>query len=140
MAVNLSKGKGGGKRGGKASGGAMSLNITWDDKALEADLQELDTRVKRAIAGTMLQLAPQVEAWMRNNAPWQDQTGNARSGLTARAEVVDGGTIARLVCSHTVPYGIWLEVRWSGRYQIIAPAVQRFGPEAMGMVGRLLDL
>jgi hypothetical protein len=28
-----------------------------------------------------------------------------------------------LILLHSMPYGIWLEVRWSGRYAIIGPTM-----------------
>jgi len=42
---------------------------------------------------------------------------------------------------HTVPYGIWLEVRWEGRYAIISPTLRVQGRAFMtylrGLFGRL---
>jgi hypothetical protein len=36
---------------------------------------------------------------------------------------------------HTVEYGIWLEIRWDGRFAIIQPTLEHFGPEVMGSLG-----
>lgn len=73
---------------------------------------------------------------MKTNAPWQDQTGNARNGLRARAEGAGNG--ARIVLSHSVPYGVWLEIRWGGRYAIIGPAIEEFAPRFMETAALLL--
>lgn len=73
------------------------------------------------------------ESYMRSNARWNDQTGNARNGLRAK-HVGEAMVSHRLVLYHTMPYGIWLEVRWSGRYAIIAPSIQQLGPDLMHRV------
>ena len=82
-------------------------------------------------------MAPEVENYMKLNAPWTDQTGNARNGLAARA-YEDGDEIG-IVLFHQVDYGIWLETRWSGRYAIINPTIDSMGPEVMARFERLLD-
>jgi hypothetical protein len=72
---------------------------------------------------------------MKQDAKWIDRTSNARNGLGARA-VSGGGRIA-VVLYHSVPYGIWLEVRWDGKYAVIEPAIARFAPLLMDMVAAL---
>lgn len=73
--------------------------------------------------------ADQIEEWMRENAPWDDRSGEARDGLTA--EVDRHRMQAALYVYHTVDYGIWLEVRWNGKYAILTPAVEHWGPFVM---------
>lgn len=63
-----------------------------------------------------------VEAWMKENAPWQDQTGAARASLRA---YVKG---KRIVLEHGVPYGYYLEMANQGQYSILFPAVDHFTP------------
>jgi hypothetical protein len=70
-----------------------------------------------------------VEGKARTGASWTDRTGNARQGLTATPDIGVGYYAVDLF--HQVPYGIWLEVRWSGRYAIIVPTVKAEGREAM---------
>lgn len=77
-----------------------------------------------------------VQDFMRNNAPWTDRTANARGGLFAR-NASEGATHS-IVCYHTVPYGIWLEVRFSGRYAIIQPTIEHEGRRIMGVLRTLL--
>lgn len=67
---------------------------------------------------------------MRDNAPWTDRTGNARNGLKAEHQKQEMRW-HQLTLSHSVPYGIWLEVRWSGRYAILNPTLEKIGPELM---------
>lgn len=62
-------------------------------------------------------MAPRVANAARDNAIWEDQTGNARAGLTAEAILVNGAVYLTLF--HTVSYGYWLEVIQSGRFAVI---------------------
>lgn len=86
---------------------------------------------------TALVSAPDVENYMKNNAPWTDRTGNARNGLSARA-FREGDSVG-IDLFHSVEYGIYLEARWSGRYAIIQPTIDEMGPVVMQRYNRLLD-
>ena len=80
--------------------------------------------------------AEAVQQYAQENAPWEDQSGDARGGLTA--EYVDGGLFQHeIVLYHTAEYGIWLEIRWNGRYAIIMPTIERMGPVVMGALSNM---
>lgn len=74
-----------------------------------------------------------VEAYAKLNAPWTDQTGMARAGLTASVGV-DGGEVV-LTLAHSVDYGIWLELIQDGSYAIIMPTLEALGPEILRDAG-----
>jgi hypothetical protein len=76
--------------------------------------------------------AKRVEQYAKSNAPWADRTGAARDGLTA--EGYFRLTQYTIVLYHTVDYGIWLEIRWNGRYAIIMPTIEAMGREFMGEI------
>lgn len=77
------------------------------------------------------------ESFMRANAPWTDRTSNARNGLKAIPQ--SSGTSHSILLTHSMPYGIWLEVRWSGKYGIIPEAVRQGGQELMGLLNKLME-
>jgi hypothetical protein len=80
-------------------------------------------------------------AWMRGNAPWTDRTGRARAGL--HVDVLESpGVLAELVFSHddSLEYPVWLELANGGRYAIIAPAIDHFGPLLMRDIQRIMNL
>lgn len=77
-----------------------------------------------AVAQGAQQLADDMIAYARPNAPWTDQSGDARKNL--RAGVEREGTRSTVFLEHGVPYGIWLENRWNGRYAIIRPTMEVF--------------
>lgn len=113
--------------------------IVIDENPMPKRLAELAVKLPAIIGTTMDYWEPRVQSYARRNAPWTDRTGNARQGLFARHNKT-GGT-HRITVYHTMPYGIWLEVRHSGRYQIIMPTVRAMGPEVMrsiqGILGRI---
>jgi hypothetical protein len=99
-------------------------------------LERFDASVHEAIRRTLEYWAARAVSQMRQNARWTDQTSNARNGLATRVFV--GQDEAALVLFHTMPYGIWLEVRWSGRYAIIGPTLNDIAPKVLQMVGQAI--
>lgn len=69
--------------------------------------------------------AKRVENYAKQNAPWDDRTGDARDGLTAKGHF--RLTQYTIELYHTVEYGIWLEIRWDGYYGIILPTIEAMG-------------
>jgi hypothetical protein len=115
--------------------GGRFVSIVWKD-GLSSNLRQGPAKVRRASVATAHRMAPEVEAYMKNNAPWTDRTGNARNGLAARA--YESGDEVGIVLYHQVSYGIWLEVRFSGKYAIIQPTIDVMGPQVMQQYNNLL--
>lgn len=119
--------------------GKTFISMVWDDTNLTENLNRGPEKVNKELEAILSFYAPEIENWMKNNAPWRDDTGAARNGLAARPFSESGSH--GIVLYHQVPYGIWLEVRFSGRYAIITPALQEWGPRVMeGCRGMLNDL
>lgn len=81
-------------------------------------------------------LADELVNYARDNAPWDDRTGDARAGLEAETSLENGEVNVDLY--HTVEYGIWLEVRWGGRYAIIIPTIEALGPRLLEKMDRMI--
>ena len=75
--------------------------------------------------------------YMKTTAPWTDRTGNARSGLGADVEWIPL-SLHKMRLFHRMWYGIFLETRWAGKYAIILPTIQKFGPDTMRLLDKLL--
>lgn len=114
--------------------------MEWDDEALRRRMRRIPNRLDASMTAIMNRYAVLGESWMKTNATWTDQTGNARQGLHA---TTDREKLKRymIILAHAVSYGIWLEVRHNGRYEIINPAMRHVGDQVMqstaGMFGRL---
>lgn len=75
-------------------------------------------------------------AYMKANAPWEDRTGDARAGLDWSID--ESLTRATITLYHSVGYGKWLEIRWSGKFAIIMPTIETLGPELMHRLEAML--
>lgn len=101
-----------------------SREIRWTGgPAMLANLQEYERRVKRALHDTAEYFAPIIESYAKDNAPWTDRTGNARQGLTGSVQDISE-TVVHLYLSHKMDYGVFLELKNSGRYAIILPTLE----------------
>lgn len=105
----------------------------FDFDSLTPNLRRLLPAIDAGVDLAFDTMVPVAETYMRFNAKWTDRTGNARNGLRA-THVAQPMVRHELIVFHTMPYGIWLEVRWSGKYAIIAPTLQVIGPDLMRRV------
>lgn len=96
----------------------------------------LPDRVDGMVHAIMDYQSTKALSYMKVNAKWTDRTGNARNGLGTEV-----GWIPRVSHSirlfHRMWYGIFLEVRWAGKYAIILPTIQQFGPDTMRLLEKL---
>lgn len=104
---------------------------------LRGNVSELKDDYERTINATMALTAVDGTAYMKQHARWRDDTGNrkdripgaARAGLKAVPELK--GSHKSIWFLHGVDYGIWLEIKNNGKWQIIMPAVAEMGKRMM---------
>lgn len=112
----------------------------WTAGTITSRLTSLNDKVtKQLLIATTEKYAADGEAHMRQTAPWVDRTSNARNGLvtsTTHENLMGAATRHTIVFAHSVSYGIWLEVRWAGRYAVIVPTIQFIGPKLMQTLER----
>jgi hypothetical protein len=106
------------------------------EQAFAALYDDYVQRLFWAVYALCLRRAPEIENWMKTNAPWTDRTGNARQTLWT--DVAGDGLTIILTLSHGMWYGWWLEVANTGRYAIVAPAVDYWAAQLMQDIQRLL--
>lgn len=113
-----------------------SGGVTWVDKTLFRRAKALPPAVLAMVDKVLDYEANAAQNFMRDNAPWTDQTANARQGLFAKS----GSDASKrfIVLYHTMPYGIWLEVKQSGKYKIIMPATEEAGRQVMSSLKKIL--
>lgn len=70
--------------------------------------------------------AQEVQTIAQADAPWEDRSGDARSGLETSVSNDDG--LIELSLFHTVEYGLWLEVIQNGNFAIIMPTLEQQAP------------
>lgn len=79
------------------------------------------------------ELAPEMVAYAKFNAPWSDRTGLAREGLDIEVYEEFGFIVVDLF--HTVDYGLWLEVIQNGRFATVMPTLETFAAELLHKAG-----
>lgn len=104
---------------------------------LKSNINGLDRKVNAAVAAITAYHAAAGEAYMKSTAPWTDRTGAARTGLNTAA--LSAGDVHTILFAHAVTYGIWLEVKYSGRDAVIMPSVLHIGHDLMQSLNHLLD-
>ena len=96
-------------------------------------------KTQNGMAEIANEFADELLQYAQDHAPWQDQTGDARAGLQTAAVLRNESLEVELY--HTVEYGIWLEVRWGGKYAIIIPSVEAMGTKLLqkmdGLIGEI---
>lgn len=83
--------------------------------------------------------APETEAWMKANAPWEDRTGNARDGLWAEEFGTPVAVGIDVGHGEDIPYGAYLETVHNGKYGIIKLTVKDQGRALMRRTNGLFD-
>lgn len=95
----------------------------------------------RAIQDGIFALAQQyeveIEAWMKDNAPWVDRSGAARQTLNAEAQRLVNSAV-EIILAGGVEYQVHLELSHGGAYAIIGPALDTFTPRVWASVQELL--
>lgn len=99
-------------------------------------LSKMEATTKRAMVASAGMAATQGESFMKSNAPWTDRTSAARNGL--KAQVVVAPNKVAIVMYHSVPYGVWLEIRWGGKYGIIPMAMAATGPYWVQLLSKMI--
>lgn len=106
----------------------------------------MERKLQRAIFGVCKYWDGRVEAYAKQNAPWTDQTSNARNGLFATAQK-SGTRIANsnfaIILAHSVDYGIWLEVEDRPRGETARPIIMKtinlYAPKVVKTLTKILD-
>lgn len=104
---------------------------------MHANVEKLNLEYNQDIDSMIIDAAVKGEEYMKENAPWEDNDGNrndrtpgeARDSLFTVPDVA--GDHKEILFSHGVNYGIWLEANYSGRYEIVMPAVKAIGDQLM---------
>jgi hypothetical protein len=116
---------------------ATKSGFRWEYDKIRPSLKSSKQKAQAYLSRVTTYHALRAEAYARINAGWTDRTGNARQGLTAIARNSAGHH--EIILYHTMPYGIWLEIRFAGRYGIIRGTIRHEAPEYFETARELLD-
>lgn len=90
--------------------------------------QRFEQAIGTGVANTVKDIAQEMEAYAKENAPWDDRTGDARGGLkTVVVEDAVNHTYS-IFLGYSVDYGVYLETANGGQFAVVKPTVERFAP------------
>ncbi len=119
----------------------VNAEIIWIEPP-EGMIRALELYGEKALAAVYAvaaKIADKMQDEAPQNAPWQDRTGNARSGLFSDVEMDAAAAIVIIYLSHghTIFYGKFLELAHGGKYAIIMPTIEANLPELKQMLDDL---
>jgi hypothetical protein len=93
-------------------------------------------RVRVAVRAIADYIGQKMQDESRENARWEDRTGNARSGLFSAVAEDASRDIVTIYLSHgsVIYYGKFLELSNGGKYAIIMPTIEANLPVIEGML------
>lgn len=95
---------------------------------LLVNLRKLPSQMEEAANDVAKDVAPQMEAYAKQNKKWVDRTGHARQGLTGvNYRVPRLYVVCRIY--HKVDYAYWLEVIQNGKFAILEETRNKFAGE-----------
>ncbi len=99
------------------------------DKVFPEAVDKYIADIQKALYEIVRYFAPKIETWMKQqqNAVWTDRTGNARQALWAEAKMLVDDAV--LYFGHGMEYGEYLETMGYGRFAVVTPALDTFGPQ-----------
>ena len=113
-------------------------SIKIDSKQVREGLQIFSEETLNLVEKHLKNEAEELEKFMKENAPWNDRTGNARRGLVAKVEKPKN-KYYRIGLKHSVKYGVYLENYMERRFAILEPTVRLKGPEVILKMKNLLN-
>lgn len=99
---------------------------------VDANIVAFNAELHQNIRENVEKLKDEMVQWAKDNAPWEDHPGeneDARDNLQGAVVWHDNERFT-IFLGHgaNVYYGIWLEVRWGGKFAIIVPTIHHFAP------------
>jgi hypothetical protein len=116
-----------------------SDGFVWIDPPDKVFPAGMDAYLRDIRAGIMMlaqRRAPEIETWLKQNAPWEDRTGNARQTLHTEVQIFAEQVVIEL--AHGVSYGIFLETMQGGTFSVLGPALDHWASIIWDDVNQLL--
>jgi len=88
--------------------------------------EDVGQGMRDGLEQTLEAMQEQMVEWAKANAPWKDQTGDARRELNSPPIRTDPDGSKTLIIAHGVDYGIFLETMNGGVFGIIPATVRHF--------------
>lgn len=124
-------------QGSRSSGsGKTTISMEfYNDNGIVMGLESVASRASQNFVKYMQVKADEIEAYMKQNHPWQNRTGRAERGLHTSVEdvVVGGQALVQIGLLHDEGTWYWrhLEYGMGRRFSIIEPTQRIYGPKLL---------
>ena len=123
-----------GSRTSKTGKTTISMEF-YSDNGIVMGLESMQNSASQNFVQYMQRRADEIEAYMKQNHPWQNRTGRAERGLHTSVEEVTSGGEAMVQIGLFHDEGTWywrhLEYGMGRRFAIIEPTQRIFGPKLL---------
>jgi hypothetical protein len=92
------------------------------------NIGNVEEKIKKALLLITETVALKMEAWAKDNAEWTDRTGDARKWLKGTAHWENASELVASI-SHTMEYGVWLELAHDRKFAILERAIDQYKDE-----------
>jgi len=116
----------------------MAFRLDYNSSSLSKNLDKMAVKLGAVLLMYSATKASEIQYKMKDNRPWTDRTGMAKTLLNAKVSQPDKNTI-RITLAHGVDYGIWLELAHGKNYAIIAPTIREEGPRIVEDLENLMS-
>ena len=116
----------------------MAITFRYNESTLARNLGEMAEKVGAAVLLYAATQAEVLEGQMKQNRPWTDRTGLAKSELSGRVTRPDDETI-RINLIHGADYGKYLEFANEKRFAIIEPTLRLESPRVIEGLQNILS-
>lgn len=115
-----------------------AFKIDYDNSKLNGGLDNMRKRFGYVVLMYATTKAVFLQAKMKRDRPWTDQTGMAKATLNAKVSQPNDH-IVRITLAHGVSYGVDLELAHGKRYAIVGPTLETEGPRVVSDLTNLLE-
>ena len=91
-----------------------------------------EDKLKQACKETSVEMQEYAEL----HAPWRDRTGDARAGLRGTWGL--NQYVYYIKLSHSVKYGVYLELGMEKRFEIIAPTMKKYANRPWELYAKMM--
>ena len=123
-----------GNRTSKSGKTTISMEF-YSDNGIVMGLEAIQERAPQNFVKYMQRRADEIEAYMKQNHPWQNRTGRAERGLhtSVDEDTAGGEALVQIGLFHDEGTWYWrhLEYGMGRRFAIIEPTQRTFGPKLL---------
>jgi len=121
---------------------ASKTGLVWsaDPKTIIEKMKKAPEKANFYLSRTTEFYSLHAETYAKSKAPWTDRSTNARSGLASnwRGEISTTSARFEIDVFHRVPYGIWLELKYNGKFSIINKTISAEGPKFFNAANKVM--